>query len=163
MSSGVDASITLTPEGKQRLEARALELRELVLPWLEALRTSGDPTADPEYRRLSAELSDIEQVTRHAILTDELTGDPQRIEVGDEVSVRFPDGSVETLLIVHPLEATLDAYRVSADAPLAKALIGRRVGEEVTVDAPGGRLRCTVEAARLRTGGGRTVARRARG
>jgi transcription elongation GreA/GreB family factor len=37
--------------------------------------------------------------------------------------------------------------RVSAQSPLGHALLGRRVGGEVDVPAPGGHYRCTIESA----------------
>ncbi len=152
----------LTPDGRERLEARARELRDDVLPRLdERLRLEPDPGEEAARARLAEELADIERVLRSATLTDSLRGDPRVIEIGDEVTVRFPDGTVEELWIVHPVEAPLDAHRISATSPLARALLGRHVGDEVVVDAPGGKLPCVVLAARLHVGGGRYVERHA--
>ena len=47
-------------------------------------------------------------------------------------------------LVVDPIEAPLDDVRISVESPLAQALIGRRVGEQVEVDAPAGRYRCRI-------------------
>jgi transcription elongation GreA/GreB family factor len=54
------------------------------------------------------------------------------------VSIRTEDGETNRHLIVHPAEAVLDMNRVSAESPLAKAVLGGRVGDEVIIHAPSG-------------------------
>jgi transcription elongation GreA/GreB family factor len=45
---------------------------------------------------------------------------------------------------VDPAEAGLDTDRISSDSPLATAILGSRVGEDVTVEAPSGPYRATI-------------------
>jgi transcription elongation GreA/GreB family factor len=70
------------------------------------------------------------------------------VELGDEVTVEFDAGETERFLLVDPVEAPLDQLRISVESPLARALLGRPVGEEVEVRAPGGRYRCRILATR---------------
>jgi transcription elongation factor GreA len=151
----------LTQEGKRLLEERATRLREEVLPSIVARLEEQDRDAqvEAEYRRATDELADIEYLIRHAPVAEEIPGDPQVIEVGDEVTIGFEDGSTERYLIVHPVEATLDELRISADSPLARALLGRRIGEQVEVAAPAGAYRCTIVAAKVRNEQGVRIAR----
>ena len=57
--------------------------------------------------------------------------------------IRDEDGDVE-FRIVDRAEADAIAERVSADSPLGRALLGRRVGDLVSFRAPGGVLAVTV-------------------
>lgn len=142
----------LTEEGKRLLEERAQRLRAEIIPDIVSRLETPDRDAqiDAEYQRATEELADIEYLIRHAEVAEEVPGDPQVIEVGDEVTLRFDDGTTDRYLIVHPVEATLDEVRISADSPLALALLGRRIGEEVEVEAPAGPYRCRIVAARVR-------------
>ncbi|HEX9122611.1 MAG TPA: GreA/GreB family elongation factor [Actinomycetota bacterium] len=152
----------LTQEGKRLLEERAQRLREEVLPEIVSRLEEQDRDAqvEAEYRHATDELADIEYLIRHAPVAEEVPGDPLVIEIGDEVTVGFEDGSTERYLLVHPVEATLDDLRISADSPLARAVLGHGVGEEVEVAAPAGPYRCTIVAAKVRNRKGRRVARR---
>ncbi len=149
----------LTQEGKLLLERRAQRLRDEVLPAIASRLAEPDRDAqvETEHRRATDELADIEYLIRHAPVAEETPGDPQIIEVGDEVTVGFEDGSTERYLIVHPLEATLDDLRISAESPLARALLGSRIGEVVEVAAPAGSYHCTIVAAKVRNQQGARV------
>jgi transcription elongation GreA/GreB family factor len=54
------------------------------------------------------------------------------------VTLKTQDGQTERHLIVDPAEAVLDTSRISADSPLARAVLGRRVGENAVIQAPSG-------------------------
>lgn len=153
----------LTTEGKRLLEERVKRLRDEVIPQIVARldETDRDAQVEAEYARATRELAHTEYLIRHAAVAEDFPGDPQVIEVGDEVTVRFDDGTTDTYLIVHPVEATLDDVRISSESPLAKAVLGRRVGEEVEVDAPAGAYRCRIVAAELLDENGARVAREA--
>jgi transcription elongation factor GreA len=73
--------------------------------------------------------------------------DPHVVEIGDTVGIRHADGTEEQYLIVHGFEVELGDRRISPDSPLGRAVLGRRVGDLVDVDAPSGTYRCTVTAA----------------
>lgn len=154
---------TLTTEGKRLLEERAHRLRDELIPRIAARlnETERDAQVEAEFGRATEELADIEYLLRHAAIAEESQSDPQVIEIGDEVTIRFDDGTTDHYLIVHPVEATLDEVRISSESPLARAVLGRRVGEEVEVDAPAGSYRCQIVAAKLLDGNGARVARRA--
>jgi transcription elongation factor GreA len=70
------------------------------------------------------------------------------VELGDEVTVEFTAGETERFLLTDPVEAPLDQLRISVESPLAQALLGRRVGEQVEVQAPAGPYRCRILATR---------------
>jgi transcription elongation factor GreA len=66
-----------------------------------------------------------------------------KVGVGSTVKVRFADATEATIRISEFPEA-LDRTLVTADSPLGGALLGRRSGETVTYDAPGGRTTAVV-------------------
>ncbi len=52
--------------------------------------------------------------------------------------VELPDGDVEEYTIVGSAEADPFSGRISNDSPIAKALIGKKIGDEVVISTPGG-------------------------
>ena len=69
--------------------------------------------------------------------------DASVIELGSRVRVRDADGEAE-FNIVTSEDADVAEERVSAESPLGRALLGRRLGDEVRFRAPGGVLSVTV-------------------
>jgi transcription elongation factor GreA len=59
------------------------------------------------------------------------------VRPGSRVAVRDDDGDDEFVL-VHAEDADAYAGRISLDSPLGRALLGRAVGDQVVVRAPGG-------------------------
>jgi transcription elongation factor GreB len=133
-------AVVLTPEGKQWLLAR--------VAWL---TSEPDQTGwgDGDHVRGAAELAHLNSILGQAITTEELPPEEVGVvELGDEVTVEFDAGETERFLLVDPVEAPIDQVRISVESPLARALLGRQVGEEVEVRAPGGRYRCRIAATR---------------
>lgn len=79
-------------------------------------------------------------------MAEDLAGEPAVVELGTAVTVRDGQGVMERFLIVHPVEAPLDDMRISVRSPLAQALLGHRVGEEVEVASPSGPYTCRIVA-----------------
>jgi transcription elongation factor GreA len=65
------------------------------------------------------------------------------VHVGSRVRIRDADSDAE-FFIVPPEDADVAEERVSAESPLGRALVGRRLGDEVRYRAPGGVLTVTV-------------------
>jgi transcription elongation GreA/GreB family factor len=97
-----DSRIPLTPIGQTRLAARLERLEHEILPEIrEALQVSReDPTIRAEFVRAVEEVERLGHALRHAVITDDLPDDPKTVELGDLVTVRFGDGSVDSVLIV---------------------------------------------------------------
>ncbi len=66
--------------------------------------------------------------------------------LGARVTTRSPSGAMRTVVIVTPDEVGLVPSAVSAASPLARALLGARVGETVEVELPRGPEELTVTA-----------------
>jgi transcription elongation factor GreA len=90
------------------------------------------------------ELEQLKYVLETAGSVYEIPEDPDVVQIGDWVTVRIGDNEEVRHLIVHPAEAGLDQTRISSDSPLAAAVLGHRVKDEVTVEAPSGPYQATV-------------------
>jgi transcription elongation GreA/GreB family factor len=135
-----EAAVVLTPDGHRRLTARAASL---------ASEAEQAGWGDGSLERGAAELAHLHSILGQAITTEELPPEePGVVELGDEVTVEFGAGETERFLLVDPVEAPLDQLRISVESPLAKGLLGRRVGEQVEVRAPAGRYHCRILATR---------------
>jgi transcription elongation GreA/GreB family factor len=93
--------------------------------------------------RLDHRIEDITARLRQARTAGPAPTD--HVGVGSTVTVRFPDGSVETLQVGEVAEA-LDQTLVTADSPLGHALLGHRPGDTVHYDTPDGPTTAVVEA-----------------
>jgi transcription elongation GreA/GreB family factor len=152
------AAVVLTPKGQRRLAARAAWLATGPIPRF-ANYYLDDPDQDgwasTEYGHDVSELALLTRILQRAITTDQLPPeDPGIVELGDEVAVKFANDYTQRFLVVDPIEAPLDDLNISVESPLGQALVGRRVGDQVEVDAPDGRYRCRI----LTTGRHQTVA-----
>jgi transcription elongation factor GreA len=139
----------LTAEGRAMLAERAERLRREVLPELRVLLPdpNRDPTVDADYHRALIELDRIEATLASARHVESTPGDPTTVLLGDLVTVEVAPGEQEQFLVVDPTEAPLDEQRISAQSPLARAILGRSVGEEVEVRSPRGSYRVKILAA----------------
>jgi transcription elongation GreA/GreB family factor len=152
------AAVVLTPKGQRRLAARAAWLATGPIPrfahyYLDHSDQGG--WASAEYGHDVSELALLTRILQRAITTDQLPPeDPGIVELGDEVAVGFANDYTQRFLVVSPIEAPLDDLNISVESPLGQALVGRRVGDQVEVDAPAGRFRCRI----LTTGRHQTAA-----
>jgi transcription elongation GreA/GreB family factor len=143
-----EAAVVLTPEGQRRLAARAAWLATGPIPRF-AHYYLDDPAQDgwasAEYGQEVTELALLTRILQRAITSDQLPPEnPGIVELGDEVAVEFANGYTQRFLVVNPIEAPLDDLNISVESPLGQALVGRRVGDQVEVDAPDGPFRCRI-------------------
>jgi transcription elongation factor GreA len=141
--------VPLTRHARRALEARARRLRDDVVPELAALIADPhhDARFDDDYYRATRQLSELSALLDRSEPVEVLPDDPSRVDLGEAVTVRLEDGTLERYVIVHPAEVTLGGLRVSAASALGGALLGRSVGESVDVHAPGGTYRCKIVSA----------------
>lgn len=140
----------MTAPGLQRLE---LELRTLkaverpaVIRAIAEARTHGDLAENAEYHAarerqsfIEGRIGELEEITAAVEVIDpsQLSGD--QVMFGAHVKLVDEETDKEaTYQIVGMHEADIKAARLSISSPLAKALIGRKVGDTISVPAPGG-------------------------
>jgi transcription elongation GreA/GreB family factor len=145
----------LTATGLRLLERRIARLDDALAELRHAIddRESRTETFGAYLRKLR-ERDRLRAVLRDAeLVEDAFADDPAIVEIGDRVIVRWDDGTAESYILAHPAEAAFDAERVAIDAPLGRALLFRRVGDIVWVDAPRGSHCCRIlTAARAAVG-----------
>jgi transcription elongation GreA/GreB family factor len=140
-----------SPDGRRML-ARRMQGLERRIQDIRAAIDESEPhheLVEERFRLLSEHErigSFLEQTATSHIAPD----DPQLVEVGDTVTIRLEDGTEEAFVIVHPIEASVDDARISVESPLANALLGQRVGDDVDVAVPNGTYRCSIVTASRR-------------
>jgi transcription elongation factor GreA len=131
---------TLTADLK-RLKAE----RPTIVDAIEEARAHGDLSENAEYHaakerqgQIEASIGDIEDKLSRAQIIDplELSGD--KIVFGATVTLKDEDDKPITYQIVGQTEANANAGRISYNSPLGRALIGRKVDEEIEVTVPSG-------------------------
>jgi transcription elongation factor GreA len=141
-----NAKQTISPEGRaeaeaelrHRTEVRRAEIREAI----KTAREFGDLKENAEYHAAREEQGLNEariRVLEHHLAHSEVreASGADTVEVGSRV--RYRDGDREAdVSVVHALEADLASGKISAESPIAKALLGHAAGERVTVATPRG-------------------------
>jgi transcription elongation GreA/GreB family factor len=134
-----DASFEAPPPAARLSEARltAYGARLARERLVELERTDGTDDATLPVQRLRGLLARAEVV--------EPAG-ADHVALGARVVTRSPRGGERTVIIVTPDEVGLVPSAVSAASPLARALLGARVGETVEVELPRGTEELTIAA-----------------
>ncbi|MHA6719410.1 transcription elongation factor GreA [Sphingomonas sp. RS6] len=135
-------------EGYQKLtdELKRLKAeRPLVVDAIEEARAHGDLSENAEYHaakerqgQIEASIADIEDKLSRAQVIDpkELSGD--KVVFGATVTLLDEDDKPIRYQIVGQTEADASKGRISYNSPIGRALIGRRVDDEVEVSVPAG-------------------------
>jgi transcription elongation factor GreB len=115
----------------------------------------GDRSENAEYIYGKKRLREIDRRIRYlSKLLDRLTvvepnpAQEGTVFFGATVTVEDEDGKRSTYTIVGPDEIDLNAGRISTESPVAKALLGKREGDEVTVKRPKGEVELSIVAIR---------------
>lgn len=142
----------MTEEGKQKLEAELEELKTVrrpeVVERIKVARSFGDLSENSEYDSAKDEqafvesrIAQLENMIRYAVIIENDEEASDIVQLGKTVKfVELPDGDEEEYQIVGSAEADPFEGRISNDSPMAQSLLGKKVGEEVTVATPGGDL-----------------------
>jgi transcription elongation factor GreA len=142
--------VPMTPEGQARLREEMRRLKEVDLPQvvkdIGVAREHGDLSENAEYHAakerqgmIVARISFLEQTLSRAEVIDPSKLTSNKVQFGARVKLSNVDtGEENTFQIVGPEEADLKVGRISVASPLARALLGHEVGEEVSVKMPAG-------------------------
>ncbi len=96
-------------------------------------------------QRIDRDLRYYQQRLDRAIPVDVGARKGEEIRFGATVTVRDPDDRLREFTIVGEDEAEVEAGRISWVSPLARALLGRRVGDTVTWPRPAGDVELEIE------------------
>ncbi|KIY21554.1 MULTISPECIES: transcription elongation factor GreA [Mesobacillus] len=148
----IEKVFPMTQAGKEKLEHELEQLktvkRKEVVERIKIARSFGDLSENSEYDSAKEEqafvegrITTLENMIRNAkiIKEDELSTDA--VSLGRTVTfVELPDGDEESYTVVGSAEADPFEGKISNDSPIAKSLMGKKVGDEVTVQTPGGEM-----------------------
>lgn len=149
--------IYLTKEGLDQLKKEHAELLKVkrpdILARVSQARDMGDLSENAEYVAAKEELSftderikELEDLITQASVIHERSSRGRSnaaIKLGSTVMLQI-NGKQEEFTLVGEWEADPRAKKISHESPLGKALLGKKVGEKVEVDAPAGRILYTV-------------------
>lgn len=151
----------ITPEGYRRLEEEAHRLWTVERPKISkavaVAAAEGDRSENAEYIYGKRKLFEIDR--RLSVLGKRLTvlkivdGTPRedgRVYFGAWVTLENEDGDHVLYRIVGPDETDSSGVTVSCESPLGKALLGRELGEEVSVPRPKGTANFVIHAITFR-------------
>ena len=142
--------IPITPKGYDALEIELKDLkyvqRPKVIEDISVAREHGDLKENAEYHAareqqsfIEGRIDEVEAVISRANIIDPTKMTGNTVKFGATVEIVDEETDVETTYqIVGEQESDIDNCKLSIAAPLAKALIGKSVGDTVTVRTPKG-------------------------
>lgn len=144
-----DATNMITADGLQTLreELAALEGdgRREIAERIKVAREWGDLKENSEYHdakndqaHLETKIARLRERISNAVVVEHQAGESGTVGFGSTVVVRDQGGAQRTWQIVSSRDASPSDGRISADSPVARALLGRRAGDEVSVALPRG-------------------------
>ena len=150
-----DKVVYLTPEGKERFAAELRELttvrRHEVEERIRRAKEFSDTVDNAEYDEAKMEQSFVEgriqelgRLLSNAKLIEEPAIGGGYVRMGSHVKVSDTEGEEETYYLVGSHEADPRKGLISNESPIGRALIGKRVGDTVTVVAPAGSFDLTI-------------------
>lgn len=150
-----DESTWLTPEAHAKLTAELEQLKTVGRAEIEAriaeARSHGDLRENADYDAakndqgmMEARIRQLEALLRTAEVR--AATDDGTVQVGSVVKVVDEDGDEMTYFVATPENKVAGLLLASPDGPLGRALIGARVGDTVSYEAPGGTFSVRVES-----------------
>jgi transcription elongation factor GreA len=126
----------LEGEGRREIAERIKTARE----WGDLKENSEYHDAKNDQAHLETKIARLrEKIADAVVVADERPAPSGVVSFGSTVVVREPDGMERTWQIVSSHDAAPGQGRLSAESPVALALLGRAAGEDVSVSLPKGR------------------------
>ncbi len=152
-----EQKLTFTQQGYNEMIAELDYLKNVrraeVVHEIEVARSFGDLSENSEYdearteqAKVEARIKELEEKVNNAIIIDESKIDLSVISVGSTVKgYNVTDDEDFEYSLVGSNEADPMNGRISDLAPVGKALIGKRAGDTVTVETPGGEIKLEIK------------------
>jgi transcription elongation factor GreA len=141
-----------TAEGLQKLKDELNHLRTVERPSISEqigeARDKGDLSENAEYDAakeaqgiLEMKISKMEAIVANARLIDETHMDNSKVFILSKVLIRNMSNAMDIeYTLVAENEADIKARKISIDSPIGKGLLGKKVGNIVDIQTPGGLL-----------------------
>lgn len=146
----------MTADGQEKLEAELEDLklnkRPQVVERIQIARGFGDLSENSEYESakdeqsmLESRIKKIEHMLQYAEVIDSEQTDKDEVTVGKRVTFQeLPNEDPEEYTIVGSAEADPLSGKISNDSPIAQALLGHKVNEEVLIEIPAGEMKVKI-------------------
>ncbi|TPI01284.1 transcription elongation factor GreA [Mycoplasma struthionis] len=140
--------IYLTRESLQEYQRKLTHLQEVerpqVIEEIKEARNQGDLSENAEYdaardkqAAIENEILEIQHILENAEIIDETSKNSNIVKIGSSVNVfNLSDNKKYNVTIVGALDADPFNDKISNSSPLARAILGREVGEILEVEAP---------------------------
>lgn len=140
--------VPMLQEGYEKLTTQLAAFkaeRPIIVEAIEVARAHGDLSENAEYHaakerqgQVEASIGDLEDKLSRAQIIDPTSLSGDRIVFGATVSLLDEDDKPVKYQIVGLAEADARVGRISYNSPLGRALIGRRIDDEIEVTVPAG-------------------------
>ncbi len=150
--------IKITDDGLKKLEEELEYLKTTgradIAEKIKVARGYGDLSENSEYdeakneqAKIEARIVEIEAMLKHVEIIEDVKGNAKTVVVGVKVKVLDEEyGDESEYRVVGSTEADPQDGRISDESPVGKALMGKKVGDEVIVEAPGGEFKLKIVA-----------------
>lgn len=137
----------LTPNGLQKYKEEYERLKKIRKEKKTEIKETRDELwrpedLNPDYEALQTELNSIERklntiedVLKHAKLIRPQSKPSRKVILGSKVTVEV-EKQIDEFTIVGTMETNPSQGKISNESPVGKALLGRKVGEEVVISSP---------------------------
>ena len=143
--------VPITKQGYEALKRDLEYLKKVERPKnikaIEEARSHGDITENAEFEAakdrqafVEARLSELEYKLLRAEIIDTQTLPKDRVVFASSVELEnMETGEYVQYQLVGPDESNIEKGRISVSSPLGKAIIGKKPGDEITLQVPGGK------------------------
>ena len=149
------AETYLTAEGAARIKAELETLkgtgRTELAQRLRSAVQQGDLSENADYHKakedqsfLEGRIQELERIIKDAIIIEEGAHQVDVVRVGSHVTIQEDDWPEETYHLVGATEADPRNGKISNESPIGQALLGGRVGETVSAETPGGKIKLKI-------------------
>jgi transcription elongation factor GreA len=147
----------LTAEGAVKLKEELERLRGVernALAWcLREAVSQGDLSENADYHKakedqgfLEGRIQELEHLLKNAIIVEIHTGKRETVDIGARVTVQEEDYDPEVYWLVGAKEADSQNRKISNESPVGRALMGKRVGDVVSIVTPSGQMQMKILA-----------------
>ena len=149
-------TIRITDDGlkklQQELETLKTEGRTDIAEKIKVARGYGDLSENSEYdeakneqAKLEARILEIEAMLKNVEIIEDIKGNAKTVVIGCKVKVLDVEfGDEDEYRVVGSTEADSREGKISDESPMGKALLGKKLGDEVTVEAPAGEFKVKI-------------------
>jgi transcription elongation factor GreA len=148
--------IYLTEDGLKRLQNELNQLKSVERPSISAqiaeARDKGDLSENAEYDAakeaqglLELKISKMEDMVANARIIDESKLDASKVLILSKVKIKNTlNNAIMSYTLVAENEADMKTGKISINSPIAKALLGKKVGDQVEATVPSGKVKLEI-------------------